>query len=115
MPVNTPFKQEQTGSRQGQAIQVNTQQVTQILRNGPFGNGNLIKGISIAPGTLLVNHGLGRAYQGFVVVRYQVTAGTTPGAIVEVSDPGTLGITVDPTLQILLGSINNAVIDVWFF
>jgi len=110
-----PLASEQTGDRQLNQIQDNIKSATNTLRSSPFGDGNLVKSIAMVPGTVTVNHGLGRAIQGFIVVRYQVTAGTIPSAIVEVSNPSTLGITIDTTKQVVLGATNIGVADVWFW
>ena len=106
------FKTEQTGDRQINAIQDNVRSATQALRSGPFGAGNLVKDVEFSLGITIVDHGLGRTPQGFIVVRYVVTNGTTPYALVQVSDPTT---TIDTSRQFALGAANSGTADIWFF
>jgi len=80
MPVS--LKREVTGDRQVNSLQANAAASTQQLREGPFGDGNLVTGQTFAHNTATkVNTGLGRAMQGWVLVRFQNT--TLGGSLVE--------------------------------
>lgn len=104
-------KLEQTGNRQVNDLQSSQSQATQQLRDGPFGDGNLVKGIKFAGGDhQAVNHGLNRQYQGWVIVRFQSQA---DAAVVTES---TFVLTVDQTKQInLYCSDGPTTVDIWFF
>lgn len=110
--MSKAFKTEQTGDRQINQIQSNVAATTQALRSGPFGAGNLVKDVTFSLGETIVNHGLGRVPQGFIVVRYVVTNGTIPYALVQVSDPS---MTIDTSRQFVLGAVNSGTADIWFF
>lgn len=111
---NKQIKKEQTGDRQTIAIQTNIAAATQQLRDGPFGNGTLVKGIVFDEDvSQKINHGLGRAYQGFVVVRCQAsyTLTKTPAPLELLPQPSD----VDPTKQISMYSITFCTADIWFY
>lgn len=99
------FKIEQTGDRQSNQIQENVKQATNTLRGSPFGDGNLVTGVSLPNGTpTKVNTGLGRQHQGWIVVRIQ--NGTLGGCVTE---------TTSDENSVTLYSYGNSTCSIWFF
>lgn len=82
--MKSSITQQQTGNRQVGQLQSDIAGGTQQLRQGPFGDGVLVTGLSFSGGTSkVVNHGLGRDIQGWVVVRIQGDAASTGFTLVE--------------------------------
>ena len=133
---------EQTKDRQINDLQRKINDATSIVRNSPMGDGRLITGIqfpynsqsapsyvhNVSPGVVLIDHGLGRALQGWFVCRLQAPYpngsnfddSTYP---MEPYDPsGTVGFHVDPAKQLCLISNNPyltfvvpCTISIWVF
>jgi hypothetical protein len=69
VPKKVPF--QQTGDRQVNQLQQQQAASTQQLRDGPFGNGNLVTNLVFQGGDQQsVPHGLGRAFVGFIIVDF---------------------------------------------
>ena len=70
------YSLEQTGTRQGNRTQTASRQAASVLRALPFADGNLTAGVTFGSGaTVIVQHKLGRAYQGFLVLNMTTGGG----------------------------------------
>lgn len=103
----TPAVFQQTDDRQVNDAQRQQQEAVQPIKSLPFGNGNLIKDVTILVGqNTVVNHGLGRPYQGFMILNPR--EGSAGGVI---SVPTQL-----PALHIQLANSGvRTVSDVWVY
>ncbi len=77
----------------------------------PFGNGNLIAGQNFSTGVqLIVNHGLGRPFQGFFLVNPRGYASGVPAATFFGETPLTLS-----SIRIVLYGLGVFTADVWVY
>lgn len=107
--------QQQTGDRQIQALQKATADSTQQLRDGPFGDGNLVTDIACTrTSTIAVQTGLSRDHQGWVIVAMRCTTANISVPIA----PGVIEVT-DSTLNadgvVAMLCTFNGTIDIWFY
>lgn len=105
--TRTAVRREITGDAQSDRMQRQAQQLASAVNLNPFISGNLVKGVVVVTGAAgtTINHGLGRKWSGYIVVRQQGNA----SAIVEsLTQP-------DPTRQIALLASVQTTVDLWFF
>ena len=116
MPLR-PFRKQQSGDRLFNKSLSATSSAIAGLRKGPFGDGNLITDLVMpASNSIVVNHGLNRAYQGFITTSASSAWTSTPGLLYIITDPVTAGFAgLDPTKQILLGGPAGLIFSVWVF
>ncbi len=104
-------RREHTGDRELEQMQRESARLAQRSNACPFLSGNLVKGLVFSGATpLTIDHGLGRAPQGFIVVRsYGTTAGPVPREAT--AQPP------DMTRQIALEGLATftTTYDIWFF
>jgi hypothetical protein len=99
------IKQEVTGDRQVNQLQATSTSATQQLRDGPFGQGNLVTGVKLPDNVATkVNSGLGQPIQGWVLCRVQNS--TYGGSVVETTSD-------DSSVTFL--SYGASTVSVWFF
>lgn len=109
MTTRIATRREHTGDRQLDVMQRETQRLAQGQNACPFLAGNLVTGVILVAGTpLTVNHGLGRAPRGCIVVR-SYGANAAPPPVESAAQPP------DLTRQIALQTIANATFDLWFW
>lgn len=64
------LRQERTGNRQVDNLGRNVELFARLARQSPFWSGKLVSGVTLnSTGTTQVNHQLGYAYSGWLVVR----------------------------------------------
>lgn len=99
------FKKLETEEDSGNLIQENIASVVEPLLRSPIVNGVLLKGVTLVTGTInQISHTLGRAPQGWIVVRQDANAN-----IWQVN-PKQLSSTL---LQIQVSA--NVTVDLWVF
>jgi hypothetical protein len=107
---------QQTTNRQVNQLQDDVSSATAILRNGPFGDGQLIGSLifpydaalapsyqhaTAVPNIVLVDHGLDRQWQGFVVLGQVQPFNSTIATLIIVEDAmAQLGYPIDGTKQV---------------
>lgn len=104
---------EQTGDRQGNAVQTNARNATATSRSNPFADGNLITGIEFTANvTKVINHGLARPYQGYLLLRVRNYPGgaSNPALVIEIAQAANLNAS-----QISLVPQGGFVADVWIY
>lgn len=69
-----PFRRVQTGTFEGDQMQAQATQTAKAVNALPFSGGVWVKGAVIGTSTTIVNHGLGRKPQGYLVTRVQSNA-----------------------------------------
>lgn len=102
MGLGKPIRFERSGDRQVDQVQRNLIQVLAPVLSSPMGDGQRRTGVAVTANTVTrVAHGLGRPYQGVMLLRFVAAAGaalaSTPAALGEVNPqpPGLAAQSVD--------------------
>jgi len=107
------FRVEFIGERLADAAQANAKKATATLRSSPFGDGRMLSVDFDGTNPTIVDHGLGRELQGFVVCGMTAAASPSPGIIWQ-TDPQPTGM--DLSLQVSLRcSGSAATASIWFY
>lgn len=86
-------------------LQSNIDDAFTSIQDSPPLRGVLIKGVTLVTGTNnAVDHGMGRAYQGFIISGINANANVWEG-----------GTNPQPTTQIVLQSSANCVVNLWVY
>lgn len=107
------YSLEQTGTRQGNAVQANARSATAQSRANPFADGNLKTDIAfVANVAVVINHGLGRPYQGYLLLRVRNYPGgaSNPALVIEIAQAANLN-----AAQISITPQGTFVADVWVY
>lgn len=109
MTTKIHTRREHTGNRQLDVIQRESQRLAEKANACPFFSGNLVRDRVFAAGVpLTIDHGLGRAPEGWIVVSSH-GANAAPPPVKSASQP------TDPTLQVTLQTTAAATFHLWFW
>lgn len=102
------FRRVQVGDFASDQIQRQAQQATQALRQIPFSSGVWLRNVAIGTGDTVVNHGLGRKPQGYIVTRVQGNAASIVESLPANQPP-------DQTRQYAFVATAATTVDLWVF
>lgn len=110
MPARlVPYRREHTGTAGGDRAQLPAQQAAQSFNAIPFASGVWVKGAVIGTTDTVVNHGLGRTPQGYLVTRIQ-------GNAAAFKESAAANQPTDKTRQYaFIASGSSVTLDIWFF
>jgi len=94
-----------TGTFTGDQTQRLAQQAAQLTNGAPFLSGRLLKRVAIGTSATTINHGLGRAWQGWFLTRL----GTSTTVLESATQPP------DASKQINLQAGFAVTVDLWIF
>ena len=105
------LRKEFTGNRQTDNQSRNTDEFARIASQSPFWDGNAVT-VTFVPSTLTnVGHGLGRAYQGWVITRL-VALGASP---VVVEAPAGPSVPSNPAQWVPMVASAACQVTLWFY
>jgi hypothetical protein len=119
--MTKPFVQENFKDAQLSRFQRNVGRALDPLRLGVFGDGNLVKDVATATGTIIiVDTGLPQAPQGWDLIRPRLTsyasAFTSMGpGLLEITDTDCTPATWDTTRQIAFLCFFDGLVDIWVY
>lgn len=107
--MSLKLRREHTGDRQLEQIQRESQRVADRGNDCPFLEGNLVTDVQFTgTNATTIDHGLGRAPRGFIVVRSH-GANAAPPPKEASTQPS------DLSLQIALQTTSTSTFDLWFW
>lgn len=107
-PSRLAFRREHTGNASLDRVQAQAQRTATALNLLPFADGVWVRNQVITGGAdTIVNHGLGRKPQGYIVTRS--TAGVVVFESAAASQP------TDQTRQYALRASSTVTVDLWIF
>lgn len=96
----------QTQSREVNQLQNNIKQILDPISSNPLNSGRILKSQSLASGSNVINHGLGRALQGWFLTRQRDVV----SAIYDTQDNNP-----NPNQSLLLTASAPIVVDIYVF
>jgi hypothetical protein len=119
--MTKPYVQENFKDHQLQRFQKNLRTLIEPLRTGVFGDGNLVKDVATATGTIIVvNTGLKQPPQGWDLIRprctsYSATFTSMGPGLLEVTDTVCTPVTWDPDTQLAFLCFFDGFVDLWVY
>lgn len=104
-PTRLAYQREHTGNVQSDRGQRLAQQTADLVNQLPFLKGNWLKSVAIGTSATRIDHGLGRAWQGYIITRLRADARVYEAA----TQPP------DATKQIALQASAAVTVDIYFF
>ena len=104
-PTKLAFQREHTGDVQQDRAQRLAQQTADAVNALPFLKGNWIKAKPIGTSATVIDHGLGRAWQGYLITRMRADARVYEAA----TQPA------DPKKQLSLQASSAVTVDLYVF
>jgi hypothetical protein len=107
------LRQVHTGNRLIDDSNRNVELFTSQARRSPFWSGNLVENLTFTGGVLQnVNHGLGRVYRGWFIVRLQAVSAVT---LAEIPYNSSTPLAFSPMTWVPLETTAGCIVSLWFW